>query len=163
MKSCPPPPSPKQDKQIRHCWLHSWWDIKPRLAIPAQEYFCYWLPVLSWCQFLDKEWFYWVDSSDSNIQFFLHLHFNFEGGLKSKANTIFCDKTFNFTSLCITQQWRHIVLLFFFLNTVTLYIMVFVPLCSEIIHTLSGESLGSIQQPVDSHPPSAFLCRKCFP
>jgi hypothetical protein len=28
---------------------------------------------------------------------------SFEGGLTSKANTIFCDKTFNFASLYIAQ------------------------------------------------------------
>ena len=29
--------------------------------------------------------------------------FGFEGGLTSKVNTIFCDKSFNFASLCIAQ------------------------------------------------------------
>ena len=71
--------------------------------------------------------------------------FSFEGGLTSKVNTIFCDKTLDFASLYIAQEGKHICTICF--NTVTLPIVVFVPLCNEIIHTLRRESLSSSLQP----------------
>lgn len=85
--------------------------------------------------------------------------FSFEGGLTSKVNTIFCDRTF-FLSVCVLHNKDNIFC------TVVLnshpVLTVFVPLCNEIIHTLRSESLALAQ-----NLGHAFQCpclyRTCLP